>query len=307
MLGQYDGVFDAGELIKWIEATTTPGWRCGCGAQVTLCPVWSQVLRAVAAQTQSGQTKSGLTDAATDGLRAFRRLRMLPEVSRHRRADRSGHVDSSRQLLLAMYHAILSASGARVIVDSSKSPVWSELVEGLDDADVRVVHLVRDPRATAFSTMRVRGTPSGVEGHQMTRIRPVRTATYWAANHAAVATVVRRSVGPGRYLRVHYEELAAAPRESVEQILAFLEEPLTGGPFVDERTVDLAPTHNLSGNAMRFDHGRVRITPDDEWTTELPRADRLVTLAIAGPVMTWLRRVPSGRRTSPQPGFHRPE
>jgi hypothetical protein len=43
--------------------------------------------------------------------------------------------------------------------------------------------------------------------------------------------------------------------------------------------------NNLAGNAMRFDQGEVPLRADDQWTSDLPRSTRLVSLAIAAPVM----------------------
>jgi hypothetical protein len=36
---------------------------------------------------------------------------------------------------------------------------------------------------------------------------------------------------------------------------------------------------------MRFDQGEVPLRADDQWTSDLPRSTRLVSLAIAAPVM----------------------
>jgi hypothetical protein len=285
LLGQYDGLFDAGEVIQWWTAATTPGWRCGCGDTLPDCPIWSQVLAAVPIPVPEGGDGTTARFAAPGMLQ---RLRDLPEMWGHQLGRHSAKVDASRQVLGPIYRTLQEASGARVIVDSSKSPVWVELAQSLDDADLRVVHLVRDPRATAYSHTRVRGTPTGIAGQEMSRMGPAQSTFYWAANHGTLATTSRHAVGRGHYRRVHYEDLMAQPRSTVEGILAFLDEPSTNGPFTDDHTVTLAPTHNLAGNAMRFDQGEVRLRADDQWTSDLPRSTRLVSLAIAAPVMPLL-------------------
>jgi hypothetical protein len=285
LLGQYDGLFDAGETIKWWRAAATPGWRCGCGDALPDCPIWSQVLAAVpvpAAYASGGPMSSYFAPGM------IQRLRDLPELWGDEWGRHSVRAAATRQVLGPIYRSLAAASGARVIVDSSKSPVWVELVQGLDDADVRVVHLVRDPRATAYSLTRLRGTPSGIPGQEMTRMGPGRSTLYWAANHGALATTSRHAVGRGHYRRVHYEDLMAHPRSTVEDIMAFLGEPSTDGPFTDEHSATLVPTHNLAGNAMRFDRGPVQLRIDDQWASALPRSTRAITMAIAAPVMPLL-------------------
>ena len=285
LLGQYDGLFDAGEIIQWWKAASTPGWRCGCGDTLADCPIWSQVLAAVPVR-EARRHGATMADFASPGV--LQRLRDLPEMWGDEWGRHSAKVDGSRQTLGSIYRALLAASGARVIVDSSKAPVWVELAQSLDGADVRVVHLVRDPRATAYSYTRVRGTPTGIEGQEMTRMGAARSALYWVANHGALATTSRHAVGPGHYRRVRYEDLMAEPRATVEDIMAFLDEPSTDGPFTDDHTAALVPTHNLAGNAMRFDHGPVPLRIDDQWSSALPRSTRLVTTAIVAPVMPLL-------------------
>jgi hypothetical protein len=285
LLGQYDGLFDAGEIIQWWKAATTPGWRCGCGDTLPDCPIWSPVLAAVPVLEPRGNA-TPMADFTAPGV--LQRLRDLPAMWGDEWGRHSSKVDASRQVLGPIYRSLLAASGARVIVDSSKSPVWVELAESLDGADVRVVHLVRDPRATAYSHTRVRGTPTGIAGQEMSRMGPARSALYWAANHGALVTSSRHAVGRDHYRRVRYEDLMARPRSTVEEIMAFLGEPSNDGPFTDEDSATLVPTHNLAGNAMRFDQGPVQLRVDDQWTDALPRSTRLVTTAIAAPVMPLL-------------------
>ncbi len=290
MLGQYEATFDAGELIQWWMATTTKGWRCGCGAEVVDCAVWSAVLAAVPPSPHIGQVHKSFT---TEGV--VQRFRDLPDIWWQQLGGRSAKVEASRRVLGAIYHSIQSVTGARVVVDSSKSPAWVELAQSLGDCDVRVVHLVRDPRATAYSHSRMRGTPSGIDGHHMRQIGTATSAMYWAVNHGTLATATRRSVGRERYFRVHYEDLMDSPRSTVEGIMEFLDEPTSNGPFIDEHALTMAPTHNLAGNAMRFDSGRVRLVPDDQWSSELPRSTRVVTMAIAGSIMPLLGPKPTLR------------
>jgi hypothetical protein len=299
LLGQYDGLFDAGEIIQWWKAASTPGWRCGCGDTLPDCPIWSQVLAAVPVPEGDGRI---MAQFSAPGV--LQRLRDLPEIWGHEWGRHSVKVDASRRILDPIYRTLAAASGARVIVDSSKSPVWVELAQSLDDADVRVVHLVRDPRATAYSYTRVRGTPTGIAGQEMSRMGSARSTLYWVANHGALATTSRHAVGRDHYRRVHYEDLMAEPRSTVEGIMAFLDEPSTDGPFTDDHTATLVPTHNLAGNAMRFDQGPMQLRVDDQWSRDLARSSRAVTLAIAAPVMPLLgyplRPRASGPSSSPR-------
>jgi SAM-dependent methyltransferase len=70
--------------------------------------------------------------------------------------------------------------------------------------------------------------------------------------------------------------------------------------FLTSATATLAPTHSVGGNPMRMTSGAIEIKPDDEWRTELAPRKRIVTTAIALPL---LRRygLPVSNKTPPSP------
>ncbi len=66
----------------------------------------------------------------------------------------SGHAG----VLSRVYQSLAKLTGARVIVDSSKRPAIGTLLRALPGVSHYVVHLVRDPRAVAYSYKRTRKT-----------------------------------------------------------------------------------------------------------------------------------------------------
>src|ERR1022692_3637443 len=53
-----------------------------------------------------------------------------------------------------LYAAIIKVSGCELVVDSSKHPSLAHCLRWLPDVDLRVLHLVRDSRAVAYSWSR---------------------------------------------------------------------------------------------------------------------------------------------------------
>jgi hypothetical protein len=157
------------------------------------------------------------------------------------------------------------------------------------------VHLVRDPRAVSYSWSRVK---VGFD-KRMRQFGPVYSTVRWV-NRNSAAAALRAKEGPGRSLVVRYEDFVATPRATVEAIADLVEEQPQHLPFVDERTVELAVNHTVSGNQSRFRTGTVKIRQDAEWLERQKRVDRLVTTAIAWP---WLRRYgyPTTVETNPEP------
>ena len=111
---------------------------------------------------------------------------------------------------------LAAASRAEVIVDSSKSVPYARMLGLLPEFDLRVVHLVRDARAVAFSWKRLKAAPDRL-GHPFMRQRtPAQTAVLWATGNLGAELLCRRA--PDRYLRLRYEDFIARPQDSLDRI-----------------------------------------------------------------------------------------
>jgi hypothetical protein len=144
--------------------------------------------------------------------------------------------------------------------------------------ELYVLHLVRDPRAVAYSWLKKKVQPvtGGVEGY-MHRYDASRSSVMWEAWNLSAELLWRRS--PGRYMMLRYEDFVRAPRETVGRIVGMLGEGDRRLPFVSEREAELGLSHTISGNPNRFDTGTIELRPDREWASKMRSRDRaLVTL-----------------------------
>ena len=146
LLSQRQPVANLGQvrdLGKAVEA----GAPCSCGSPMPDCPFWGSVLAGL--YGDSGQTE---LDQLAQGLKHFRRQYRKSNWSRQ--ADRAQLAEQNRdylQRISALYRAAGEIAGARVVVDSSKSPEIAAALALADDLDLVLVNLVRDPRAVAVS------------------------------------------------------------------------------------------------------------------------------------------------------------
>jgi hypothetical protein len=180
-----------------------------------------------------------------------------------------------------MYRAMARVSGARVLVDSSKSPVFGALV-GTLPLPVAYVHLVRDPRAIAHSWTRGKQAPGQNPRQEMWRMGPWRAGRAWILA-SSMGARVRRSGRPSLLLR--YEDLAAHPRRAVEAIASLVPGPVGDLPFATDRTIDLAGSHTASGNPDRFRTGPVELRDDDAWRTDQRPLDRFTVTVMTLPLL----------------------
>jgi hypothetical protein len=274
ILGQVEAFFAVGELSQIWERGLVFRRKCGCGIPVPECPVWSPIL--ARAFGPSWTVDPGRI------VRLKKRRRSLSSLLLERYLKRPSDIEYQRAIE-SLYLAVQQETGCRVIVDSSKSPVHAKRLDSFPGIDVYFVHLVRDPRATAYSWLRKRTLPDFGDDRLMLRQSPLETARRWVRWQVVAELLWRRRMD--RYLLVKYEDFAREPRRTMERILGFVGEASSPLPFVDKSTVWLAPTHSVSGNPSRFKAGTVEVRDDNEWKANMQRGDRMFVTALTFPFL----------------------
>jgi hypothetical protein len=203
---------------------------------------------------------------------------LLPNARKRYAPD----LDWYREVLLNLYGAVLKVGNADTIVDSSKYPSYAFLLRQIPEIDLRVIHLVRDPRAVAHSWTRDKLDPDAPGGEKMVKLPPFVTGLYWSVWNAALARICQRQ----RISRlvVRYEDLVAEPRRTLESICIWAGLDGRPLPFVGDKEVLLTLNHAVSGNAVRFDQGLVQIVGDQAWSTSMSTAARRAAWASSWPV-----------------------
>lgn len=268
-LNEVPGYFHAGELQSlWSIAGRPTRHACGCGAEVRECPVWSAVL---ASPAPGGTTVGGATAAAVGSLeRARRPARLAGRLLR----PGGPRPFLYERLLAAAYEAVARTTGARVVIDSSKSPAGAASLLRMDALEAFLVHVVRDPRAVAYSWLKPKA-------HLRRQSVAESTARWVQANRGAEA--VARLL-PNRSLRIRYEDFVEHPEAALSSILALLGD--AGLPLpVEGAALRLGGNHTLIGNPDREAVGIVPLRLDRRWETGLPRWQALTISAAAYPLL----------------------
>jgi hypothetical protein len=172
-------------------------------------------------------------------------------------------VDQFAALYRSFYRLVLDAHGTSLFVDGSKS--WRRtalLTRALrGEAEVKIVHLVRDPRGFALSRRSRHGASLQESGW------------LWSDLHARMESL--RSLAP--YLLVRYEDLSSDPELELLRLLEFLEvapEPVVNAPKYPDK-------HHLIGNDMlRSFDGQVKL--DTRWQADLSTSEQCQILECAG-------------------------
>jgi sulfotransferase family protein len=275
VLGQVDAWFALGEFRHLFLNLV-----CGCGARVSECDFWRPILR---------EALGGEPRAQLDAVAKLRRhkldgdARALAAILGARRAGReTSPVWRYAKVLTNLYRAVAGATDARILVDSSKTASDAYLLATLTDIDLHVVHVVRDPRATAYSWRRLKRLDH--RGGHLPTMGPITNSVGWLRRNAAIEAIVRRHQRD-RYLRISYEDFAERPLAITREICSMVGEPEARPPLSATGTVSLLPNHTVAGNPVRFSHGDLRISLDDEWRSDIDSRSRAMATIPALPLM----------------------
>jgi hypothetical protein len=179
-----------------------------------------------------------------------------------------------------LFDVIGEVSGRGVIVDSSKSAIYATMLEQNSEAEVFVLHLVRDSRAVAFSHSRKKKTNGSLSSSKfMRRLNATSAARFWTRTNME-SLLLRRSMR-NRYLRVKYEDIVSNPGAFGNTLRRFLSEEQAHS-CIDSS--DRSTVHVFSGNPMRVQR-EINIKPDVEWITGMKRKDRLIVTCLTLPLL----------------------
>jgi hypothetical protein len=278
VLGSTPGVFAAGEIRFLWERGLLARRSCGCGQPIDACPVWGPVL-----EKAFGHPIDVDAAALVAEDRQVMRTRHLPWMVGPRvLGDRLlQRLDALPDALSAVYRSLHEVTGARLIVDTSKPPSFGFVLQHLDGIDLRILHVVRDPRAVAHSWSRSKPLTDGAARTEMLRLPPGRSALQWDLWNGAAERLWWRS---DRYLRVRYEDLVADPRSTLGRITAFAGVSDVAVPFTGPGEVAATTVHTVAGNADRMRSGPLRISADDAWERDMPRRARRLVTALTWPL-----------------------
>lgn len=276
ILGQVPGCFAAGEVRYVWRRGILEDHRCGCGEPFSQCPAWTVVM-----QKALDGNAVDVAAATASGLERRLRIRRVPVMMWRRMRKRPAvkpHADDVN--ILRVYQALSGLPGVDVVVDSSKLPPYGLLLSSLPGVDLFVVHVVRDPRATAFSWRRTKATHDTSTAATMPRLESWRSAVLWMVWNSLTEAWWPRS--SKHNILVRYEDLVQEPTSTLRRLLQIIGTDLPDD-LISGHNVTLAPTHSVAGNPTRHASGVVKLRSDDEWKVAMRTPERVIVTALTAP------------------------
>ncbi|MBC7791198.1 MAG: sulfotransferase [Anaerolineae bacterium] len=286
ILGQLEGFFNVGEIRRIFDGHISERDRqlgnegiCACGEPFGKCPAWGAVFKE-AFGGMNGLDWEKLS-AACRKFSMHKRL-ILPTMRRTAFPWEGKEFEQFLAELDKLYAAIPKATGSRVIVDASKWPMYGSMLARLPSVELYILHLIRDPRAVAYSFTRTKEYKPGFIDIPVQGI--LKTTAYWLAVNPAVERFWGRG-NKARYMFMPYEDFVRDPRTALSRIQDLVGESGGALPIADDGSIMTGPTHSIAGNEVRASRGALRLRLDDEWKRKMPRAKRMLVSAITWPLL----------------------
>jgi len=281
MAGQLPGHCDVGELFYMWQAGVLRNQLCACSRPFDACPFWTSVGEvafggwanvdptAVVRLQSRVDTTARLPLAKAGGL-----LRAHEAAVRH-----------YLEIVTTVYQAVADVSGADVVVDSTKRPSTAQLLATAPRIDLRLAHVVRDPRGVVNSWRREVSLPDRVEvRNHLKKRRQSQITRRWLTVNVMIERLAAQGVP---LLRVRYEDLVNDPVTAMRGLLALWDRqpPPDALSFLTPEGLSTGKSHAIAGGRVRMRTGPVPLRLDEAWRRELPRWRQQVTVAATWPLM----------------------
>ena len=277
LLNEHPQCASIGAATGLISRTDLATYRCSCGALFRECEFWNHL--AVRTRELGYPVDVFKTGFWTTHLRlSSNRVANALLVRSLRSTPLNGLRDAvvgrlpaakaaTRRMGWATWSlatAVLERTGKQVFVDTARDHQRPKFLARHPRLDVKVIHLIRDPRGNVASIMKHAGESAEAAARQ------------WR-HYNVEADRVRRYFTPKSWLTLHYEALCADPPAVLDRISDFLGvERARGAPAPRDRE------RHIIGNAMRL-RALSEIREDRSWEQRLTPADLEVIARVAGP------------------------
>ena len=277
LLAEHPECASIGAAVGLIRRTDLSTYLCSCGRLFRQCEFWIDIAARTKAlghpvnifETNFWNTHLRLSHNRVANALFVRSLRSngLNQI----RDAVVGRLPQVRRAIAEMgwntwslAAAVLEKTGKAVFVDTARDHQRPKYLAAHPLLELRVIHLIRDPRGNSASIMKHTGVDAETAAREWRR-------------YNVEAARVKRYLPEESWMTLHYEDLCADPARVLDQLSDFI-----GVSRVSTRPTPTTGESHIIGNKMRL-KGRSEIREDLSWQTKLNGTELASIARIAGP------------------------
>lgn len=148
ILGEGKNCISIGEFRQFWKSFILKNGLCTCQKNYKNCIFWKQILRELFGNNEN------IKNIAIYYYKLQKIVERIPLINLKKQKEYISkyhkEINEVEKFLRKIYNEIIKFSKAKVIIDSSKMPHWLIVLKRFVP-NLMVIHLVRDPRAVAYS------------------------------------------------------------------------------------------------------------------------------------------------------------
>jgi len=268
MLETSHDAFHIGEIRYFVQIGWKENRECECGERLKSCPFWGGIIDLC--------ENYNLEEvyAASKGLPTHTEI-FLRDISNLG----INYSNAYLSFLNDLYQFIVESSNAKYIIDSSKFPVYLKYVMRLQDVDIRVIYLTRDPRGTSYSWSKIGQRSKGQSSSLVGRHSFLEESLKWRLWNNIISKILDEVE---HHVHVQWEDVLANPDGELEKIVHSLNLEMKRPVFESPSHIRLSRGHAFWGNSSRRLHGMTEIRKDEEWRQHMPAWKKSLIHALSG-------------------------
>lgn len=281
VLGQHDNVFSIGELRHIWQRGLLNNELCGCKKTILQCDIWHAILEDVFTKTDK-QTFKSLAKLAESVDKPKYIHKMLLSYDHEYNQRKKEYQD----ILSKLYISIQKNSGAKLIIDSSKTPSHGFLLNELENLELSILHLIRDSRAVAYSWQKKVSRPEIISSSENMPIYSSWKSAVWWNGANIVTEILGYKLNKKNYMQKRYEDFCKSPEIFIENILKeFLPDNSLDLNYIQNNKIQLDTTHTVAGNPSRFKIGNIEINEDNQWEKNITNKNKYIMNILTLPLL----------------------
>ena len=273
LLGSHFQIATAGEIQILPHEILHHGFMpCGCGKSVSQCCFWQQVSSAIEPFTQPQPQIHYFREQHNAG-KTIRWQHLLEFYNSHILESKQEQIKTyghnNYQLFKAFLDVVEEKTMVRPswIVDASKDPYRLLWLAKSNLFNLKVLHLVKNPKAFSYSMTRriLKQDKFSLDAYKMT----IRKSISWLIHNHFISQIAEQHLDNSNYLLINYENLASNPEEIFKTSLELINCQADNNLVEDFKNQII---HTIAGNPMRYKPRKIVL--DEAWKKSFPLLHR---------------------------------
>ena len=261
MLSNASNVVGVGELINLESLGFIKNEYCSCGNRIEECDFWSKIKKDMLNSEFNDFEKQHNLIKSVDGHKRFFYEYLEKTKTSIETAD--NYLNYNNHL----FSSIIKHSNANCVVDSSKMPTRGYFLSLMEEFDVYLLHIVRDPRAVCWSLNKPikKDLEKGVQ-RDMPGTPIMKTIKSWLGN-AVMSLKIKKQLND-KYMLINYDRLIQDNEAVLNEISKFTNVDFSEVAKMIKRDDEFTKFHTVAGNRLRMAE-KIKLQYDDSWKKNL--------------------------------------